>query len=230
MQGISIIIPTYNEAKNLAPLVEEIFVSLNQAKISAEIIFVDDNSPDGTGRVAEKLAEKYPIIVIHRAGKLGLGSAVRAGFAASKGEIIGVMDADLSHDPAILPQLFEALADNDIVVGSRLLPESRVDDWPWQRRWISKIGVLLARKMTKVPAADPLSGYFFLHQRVIAEVPLTTIGYKILFEILCKGNYTRIKELPFHFRKREYNQSKLNFKEHWLFFKQLVKYARAPRS
>ncbi|MBI5729142.1 MAG: polyprenol monophosphomannose synthase [Candidatus Magasanikbacteria bacterium] len=226
---VSLIIPTYNEADNLPPLLAEIFEFLPR-NLAVEIIIVDDNSPDGTGAVAEKLAAKYPITVIHRSGKLGLGSAVRAGLAAAKGDVLGVMDADLSHDPTILPQILSSLATNDIVIGSRFLPGSRVDDWPWWRRLISKVGVSLAGKITKVPAEDPLSGYFFLHRRVIAGVTLTTVGYKILFEILCQGNYATLKEIPFHFRKREHSQSKLNAREHLLFLKQLLTYARTPRS
>lgn len=225
---VSLIIPAYNEAGNLPPLLAEIFEYVPD-DFQIEVIIVDDNSPDGTGAVAEELAGKYPVTVIRRAGKLGLGSAVRAGFLEARGDVFGVMDADLSHDPAILPQIFSALVVNDIIVGSRFLPESLVDDWPWRRRLISRIGVRLAGKITKLPIADPLSGYFFLRRSVVDGVPLSADGYKILFEILCKGVYAGIKEIPFHFRKREHSVSKLNFREHWLFFKQLLTYARTPR-
>lgn len=226
---VSLVIPTYNESENLSPLLAEIFEYLPK-NIQVEVIIVDDNSPDGTGAVACDLAEKYLITVIRRSGKLGLGSAVCEGFAVAKGDVLGVMDADMSHDPAILPQMFAALATNDIVVGSRFLPSSRVDDWSWWRRTISKIGVFLAGGITKVPAKDPLSGYFFTHRRVVAGVPLTTVGYKILFEVLCKSDYTTLKEIPFHFRKREHSKSKLSWREHWLFLKQIFTYARTPRS
>ncbi|KKW09297.1 MAG: Dolichol-phosphate mannosyltransferase [Candidatus Kaiserbacteria bacterium GW2011_GWA2_49_19] len=225
---VSLIIPTYNEVENLSLLLAEIFKYWPK-DIQAELIIVDDNSPDGTGVAAEGLAGKYPVRAIHRFGKLGLGAAVRAGFAEAKGEILGVMDADLSHDPAILPQMFSALSDKDIVIGSRFLPESLVDDWPRWRRLVSQVGVWFAGKIIRAPVADPLSGYFFLRRSVLDGVLLTAAGYKILFEILCKGNYASIKEIPFHFRKREHSTSKLNFKEHWLFLKQVVSYARITR-
>lgn len=225
---VSLIVPAYNEAENLPPLLAEIFEHL-PPDIRIEIIIVDDNSPDGTGAVAEKLSGTYPVAVIHRPGKLGLGSAVREGFRSARGEALGVMDADLSHDPAILPRLFSALSASDIAVGSRFLSESQVDDWPFRRKLISRIGGWLARRIAKRPVADPLSGYFFLRRSVVEGVPLSADGYKILFEILCKGAYTSVEEVPFHFRKREHSASKLNFKEHWLFFKQLLAYARTPR-
>lgn len=227
---VSLIIPTYNEAENVPLLLAEIFQYLPQ-NVQLEVIVVDDNSPDGTGRVAENLGREYPLRVIHRPGKLGLGSAVRAGFAVARGDVLGVMDADLSHDASILPELFSALVTNDIVIGSRFLPASRVDGWSWWRKLISKTGVFVAGKITKMPAVDPLSGYFFLHRRVVDGVPLTAVGYKILFEILCKGNYTICQEILFHFRKREYSKSKLNAREHFLFLTQIIQYAwfRAKR-
>lgn len=223
MQQVSLIIPTYNEAKNLSLLLEEIWQTLDKSNIDLEFIIVDDNSPDGTGQIAEELSKQYPIKVIHRSGKLGLGSAVIEGFKASSRPYLGVMDADLSHDPIILNQLIINLKDFDITLGSRFEKGSFVEKWPWWRKLISTVGVFLTKKLTGVE--DSLSGYFFLRASVIKDAVLTTTGYKILLEILVKGKYKKVKELSFTFRIRRYSSSKLNWKEHWFFAKQLLAYA-----
>jgi len=223
MLNISIIIPTYNEAKNLPLLIEEAYNKIDKSLINIEFIIVDDNSPDGTGEVAKKLSLNFPVRVIHRKGKLGLGSAVIEGFKSSRNEIYGVMDGDLSHDPKILNDLILALNDCDISIGSRFEIESSVDNWNWRRRLISRLGVALARILTGVK--DPLSGYFFIRRNVIDNVPLTTKGYKILLEILIKGRYMKYKEIPYTFRMRKFSTSKLNYKEFLLFAHQLVSYS-----
>lgn len=222
MFDVSIIIPTYNEAKNLPLLVEEIFSSLG-ADINAELIVVDDNSPDGTGRIAEELSGRFPVRVVHRAGKMGLGSAVIAGFAQSRRPYLGVMDADLSHDPAILTQLIYGLRDSDIAIGSRFNTGSSVENWQWWRKIISKIGVFFAAKLTKVN--DPLSGFFFLHRSIVENMQLRTVGYKILLEILVRCKYNAVTEIPFNFRMRKFSTSKLNYTEYILFAGQLFRFS-----
>ena len=217
MKNVSIIIPTYNEAKNLPLLVEEIFNIIDKNEIDLELIFVDDNSPDGTGQIAESLKIKYSIKVIHRAGKLGLGSAVIEGFKLSDRPYLGVMDADLSHDPVIINQLINSLNGNDIVIGSRFKEGSVVEDRSLVRRLISGTGVFLAKLLTGVN--DPLSGYFLFRRDVINDVELKTVGYKILLEILVKGKFKNIKEFPYTFRMRKYSASKLNNKEFLFFFR-----------
>jgi len=223
MKNVSIIIPTYNEAKNLPLLVEEIFNVIDENEIDLEIVFVDDNSPDGTGQIAESLKIKYSIKVIHRAGKLGLGSAVIEGFKLSDRPYLGVMDADLSHDPVIINQLINSLDENDIVIGSRFKEGSVVEDRSLVRRLISGTGVFLAKLLTGVN--DPLSGYFLFRRDVINDVKLKTVGYKILLEILVKGKFKNIKEFPYTFRMRKYSASKLNNKEFLFFLGQIVKYS-----
>lgn len=232
MKSVSLIVPTYNEAKNLPLLLEEIWSSVDKTKIDWEFIVVDDNSPDGTGQLAENLSKKYPLKVIHRSGKLGLGSAVIEGFKLSNREIVGVMDADLSHDPAILNELVESLEENGIALGSRFKPGSVVENWVWWRKAMSHIGVGLARLIVHI--TDPLSGYFFIRREVIKNVNLNTSGYKILLEILAKGKWKKIKEIPFHFRMRKYSSSKLNSKDYLFFLKQITEYSwlklTAPKS
>lgn len=224
MLQVSIITPSYNERENLPKLTEELFgITRGYSDLDVELIIVDDNSPDGTGAVADELTSKYPIRVIHRSGKMGLGSAVMEGFRLSQRNLLGVMDADLSHDPVIIPEMIHSLQDNDIVIGTRFGNTSEVENWRIDRKLTSLAGVWLAKKITKV--SDPLSGYFFLRRDVLGDMTLTSPGYKILFEILVKGRYSKVKDIPFTFRTREFSQSKLNSSEYFLFLKQLLLFA-----
>lgn len=223
MKQISLIIPTYNEAKNIPLLIEEILDIADSSLADIEFIIVDDNSPDGTGKVAEELSGRYPVRVIHRAGKMGLGSAVREGFKASNRPYLGVMDADLSHDPVILNDIFRALDEHDVAMGSRFAEGSEVEKWALHRKALSSVGVFFARALTGVK--DPLSGYFFFRREIIDGIDLNTQGYKILLEVLVKGNHKSVKEFPYTFRMRKFSTSKLNWKEYVLFLKQLITYA-----
>ena len=221
---VSLITPTYNERENIPILAEEVFAIVRKyPSIDLELIIVDDNSPDGTGVVADQLSDQYPIKVIHRPGRLGLGSAVMEGFMYSDYPLLGVIDADLSHDPVVLPKLITSLEKYDIAIGSRYNPESRVERWPLHRKLISQVGVLFARLLTGVH--DPLSGYFFLHRSVLDGLQLTSPGFKILLEILVKGTYNSVLEIPFIFRDREHSSSKLNYSEYILFTKQLITFS-----
>ena len=219
--SVSLITPTYNERENIGLLADEIFQVLEGVTdIDLELIVVDDNSPDGTGEAAEKLKEKYPVRVVHRAGKLGLGSAVMEGFALSERPYLGVMDGDMSHDPIVLPQLIHALRDYDLTIGSRFGETSYVEDWAWHRKMVSLVGVAMARVLTG--AEDPLTGFFFVHRRALEGLNLTSAGFKILLEILCKGDCRNHLSVPIVFRNREFSRSKLNWREHALFMKQIL--------
>jgi len=221
--SVSIIVPTYNERPNVAPLVEEVFAVLSACpQIDAEMIFVDDASPDGTGEAVEALAGHWPVRLVRRSGKQGLGGAVLAGFAASDRPLLCVMDGDLSHDPALLPRLVQAMADYDLAVGSRFGPGSGVERWTFGRKWLSLAGVWLARRLTGLP--DPLSGYFCLRRGVLAAMPARPVstGYKILLEICLAGGVRRACSLGYVFRQRRHSRSKLGGREYLLFIKQLV--------
>ncbi|HBM16402.1 MAG TPA: hypothetical protein DD381_08700 [Lentisphaeria bacterium] len=217
----SIVIPTFNEKNNIQPLLKEIFAAVQPfPNIDLEVIIVDDNSPDETGQKAEEMSKLYPVRVIHRKEKLGLGSAVMEGFALSDRNYLGVMDGDLSHDPAIIPELIFSLENYDIAIGSRFQESSHVNNWRLDRKIISNIGLMLAKLIIKT--SDPLSGYFSLNRKVLTGFNLTSSGYKILLEILVKGNYSKINEIPFVFRSRGQGKSKLNYKEYLLFMKQVL--------
>ena len=206
---ISIIVPCYNEAESLPLLADKIFEVLNKNQIDGELIVVDDNSPDGTGDIAEKLKEKYNIKVVHREGKAGLSSAVVAGFKVASGDIFGVMDADLSHDPEIIPRLISPLEANkaQVAIGSRHVKGGGSENWPLIRRFISKTAIIMGRIVTNV--RDVTSGYFFFRKEVIDGIDINPIGFKIGLEIFVKGNYEHFIEIPFIFKDRRFGNSKL---------------------
>ncbi|MBE0519180.1 MAG: glycosyltransferase family 2 protein [Thermoplasmata archaeon] len=203
------IVPTYNERDNVEELVRRVNVACSASGIDVEMVIVDDNSPDGTGQLADDLGKKYDIQVIHRAGKLGLSTAVLEGFDAAKGEIIVVMDADLSHPPEKIPAMVAKLVDEnaDMVIGSRYIKGGMVENWPFHRRMISKCATLLAKGLTKVK--DPMSGFFAIRREVIDGVELNPIGYKIALEILVKGRIKKVDEVPITFADRKAGKSKL---------------------
>ena len=217
---ISIVVPTYNERKNLEELVERISKTLNNASLSFELIIIDDNSPDGTGELAEGFKKKFNIAVLHRKGKKGLASAVLDGFKIAKGDIFCVMDADLSHPPEVIPRLYEAIKSEkaEIAVGSRLVAGGGSTDWPWYRKIVSYVARAFARPLTNVK--DSTSGYFMVKKSVIEGVALSPIGFKILLEILAKGNYNKATEVPIVFANREGGESKLGTKEIFEYLKQ----------
>ncbi len=224
---ISLIIPTYNEAENITQLISTIDRALTSPKVrDYELLVVDDDSPDKTWALAEKMAKNYPVTVIRRIKERGLATAVVEGFRRSKGDIVGVMDADLSHPPALLPELLVPIEQgrSDITVGSRLVDGGGVEDWPVHRKLVSEAARLLARPLT--PVKDIMSGYFFLKRNVLGNVILRPKGYKILLEILVKGKYSSVEEIPFLFKNRSVGQSKLNFVVQLDYLKHLVQLYR----
>ena len=210
---LAIIIPTYNEKENLPRLIKEIFFQLKKDDITTEVIVVDDNSPDGTGKVAEDLSKKYPLKVINRPAKTGLATAVMDGIRATSSEIIGVMDSDLSHDPSVIPKMLDAIVrqKNQLVVGSRYVKGGKIENWPFLRKLISWVAIVIAFPFTKIK--DRTSGYFFFRREVIDGIDLNPTRFKIGLEIMVKGNYKRWKEIPYVFRNRAEGKSKFDFNE-----------------
>ena len=220
---VSVVIPTYNEAQGIEKVIAALTEVFVDNGINGELVIVDDNSPDGTGALVDSLASKYPVRCVHRAGKLGLSSAVIDGWATCTSPIIGVMDADFSHDPEIVPLLVRAITSGqcELAIGSRYIKGGGITNWPWRRRITSRVAIALARPLTRV--RDITSGFFFCKRSVIDGVKLDPIGFKIGLEVILKGKYTSVKEVPYVFTDRAQGTSKLNSGEIVNYLKQLSK-------
>jgi dolichol-phosphate mannosyltransferase len=177
-----------------------------------ELIIVDDGSPDGTADLAESYADVHPVRVVRRPGKAGLASAVLAGFAQARGDVLLVMDADLSHPPEAVPRLAAAIENGaDLAVGSRYVRGGGTEDWPFRRRIVSRAACLLGNVL--VPIRDCTSGFFAIRTSALEGVKLNPIGFKIGFEVMARGRYKRAVEIPYVFRDRELGKSKFGRRE-----------------
>lgn len=219
---ISIIVPTYNERNNITPLVERLHRALSG--YSFEIVFIDDNSSDGTAEMAESLAAKYPVKVLVRRDEKGLASAVVHGLKHTDSEYLVVMDADLQHPPEIIPAILQELdAGADVAVASRYIRGGSCGNWGAKRKLISRGAIFLAHLL--LPATrrigDPMSGCFSLRREVIAGVELKPSGYKILLEILMMGRYRQVSEVPYTFANRSGGESKLSSRQQIDYLKHL---------
>lgn len=220
---ISVVTPTYNEAGSLPALAERLALVL--AGREYELVVVDDGSPDGTADVADALAARLPVRVVRRAGKAGLASAVLAGFAAARGDVLVVMDADLSHPPETVAALVAALdAGADLAVASRYVRGGGMEDWPLRRRIVSRAACLLGSLL--VPVRDATSGFFAVRRAAIEGVRLNGIGFKIGFEVIARARARRIVEVPYTFRDRELGASKFGRREVAQYLVQLGQVAR----
>ena len=215
-----IVIPTYNEAENIEVLIEKILeLELNNSKI----IVIDDSSPDGTGEIAESLSEKFKgrIDVIHRARKLGLGSAYKEGFKTALKEgaqTIITMDADLSHDPNAIPELLSELRDNDLVIGSRYVSGGGIVGFPLWRLALSSIAQALCRFFLGILVSDSTTAFRAYKAKVIKSIKPDSIkseGYSFLIEVVFRSQKAGLKigEVPIIFRARELGKSKVSQSE-----------------
>ena len=209
---LSLVIPTYNERDRLAELVDSLYRATGDT-FALEVVIVDDNSPDGTGQIADELGAKYPLKVIHRAGKLGLGTAVVAGFGIASAEIVGVMDADFSHPPALVPKMYAGFkaTNADVLVASRYIPGGSTPNWPFSRKLMSRVACLLARPLS--PIRDAASGFFLIRREIARRVDIKAGGFKICLELVVRGWPTRLVELPYRFDDREAGESKMSKRE-----------------
>jgi dolichol-phosphate mannosyltransferase len=207
------VLPTYNERERLAELVDAVFSACAAHGVRLELVIVDDHSPDGTGVVADELALTYRIRVIHRAGKLGLGTAVVAGFAVATADVVGVMDADFSHPPALVPRLLQTFTATgaDIVVASRYVRGGATPDWPLKRRLLSRVACLLARPLS--PVRDAASGFFVIRRDIARATTIKAGGFKICLELIARSGATRLVEVPYRFEDREQGESKMSLRE-----------------
>jgi len=220
MRQLTVVIPTYNEAENLRSLVDNLFAtSISNLKL----IIVDDGSPDGTGQLAEELADRLPgkLTVVHRAGKMGLGSAYIRGFgvALSEGaEAVGQMDADFSHSPSYLPDFLAQLEHWDAVFGSRYVEGGRVDErWSAGRVFLSKFGNTYARVILRLQVRDSTGGYRIWRSETLSGMPLERIrseGYVFQVEMayVAQKMGFKISEQPIYFEDRRIGKSKMSLK------------------
>jgi dolichol-phosphate mannosyltransferase len=211
-----VILPTYNEAKNLEPLVDAVRERLPESR---RVLIVDDNSPDGTGEIADRLASEHDdVAVLHRAVKEGLGPAYIAGFRealAGGAELVVEMDADFSHDPANLPQLLRAAGEADLVIGSRYVRGGGVTDWGPMRRFVSRGGSAYARAVLGIDIRDLTGGFKCLRRRVLERIDLDSIaslGYAFQVEVTYRAIQSgfRVVEIPIVFRDRQQGKSKMS--------------------
>ena len=234
---ISIIIPTYNESQNIVKILKSIKENL-PTNIISQTIVVDDNSPDGTGKIVEEYLKDFKKIadhtieIIHRKAKDGLGSAILKGIQQASGDTIVVMDCDFSHPPQIIPKLIESIKkyQYDIAVASRYIKGGKIKGWSIKRKIMSKFATLIAKKGLGIDAKDPMSGFFAFKKNILNGLNIDAIGYKILLEILVKTKNVTIKEIPYTFQDREFGSSKLSIKTILDYCKSVLKLYRYGKS
>lgn len=216
---LSVIVPTYNERDNVEELTKRLDACLSGVRW--EVIFVDDDSPDGTaGKVRELAQADARVRLVHRINRRGLSSACVEGMLASSAPYLAVMDGDLQHDESILEDMLAALKneDFDVVVGSRYVEGGSTGEWASDRELISRFATRLSRLIIKIELDDPMSGYFALKREVLHEAAghLSGLGFKILLDLVASaGRALRVKELPYTFRSRLRGESKLDISVAW---------------
>jgi dolichol-phosphate mannosyltransferase len=217
---ITFVIPTYNEAENLPKLTKALFALPLEGLC---ILVIDDASKDGTGEIAEELKKEYSgrFDVVHRAGKLGLGSAYITGFKhllSGDSAAIGQMDADFSHEPKKILELVQALKTCDVAVGSRYVPGGALDkNWPFWRKWLSGFGNLYARTILSLPIRDTTGGFRLWRRETLAAMPLDRIrsnGYVFQVEMAFVAHKLgfQLNEIPIYFAERQWGKSKMSFR------------------
>jgi dolichol-phosphate mannosyltransferase len=236
---LSIVLPTYNESQNIVRMLDSIAETVSPYA-AAEIIVVDDNSPDGTAEIASLYAKnisnnnrnKLHVEIIRREGKFGLSSAIVAGVQYATGDLLVVMDGDFSHPPHVIPSIIEELQDSncDIVVASRYIKGGSIIGWPFKRRLMSKGATKIAQYGLGVEVKDPVSGFFAFRRDIIDGIKFDAIGYKMLLEILVKTKGARVKEVPYTFTNRSVGKSKLDTSVMFEYLKAVMRLYRYGKS
>ena len=216
---VSIIVPTYNESQNIVSILKSIRDNIPKG-VLAETIVVDDNSPDGTGRIADdyvrglrQFAEDTVNVIHRKAKKGGLASAILNGIQNAKADIIIVMDSDFSHPPQVIPRMLEALRHYqcDLVVASRYVRGGGTRGWTLKRKLVSKCGAVIAKLGLRVRIKDPMSGFFAFKKGAVSGLSFDALGYKFLLELLVKANRNiTVREIPYTFENRRLGKSKLD--------------------
>ena len=223
---LTIVVPTFNEVRNIPLLVSALDTAL--AAVRWEVVFVDDNSPDGTAACARTVAQADPRVrIVQRYDRRGLASACVEGILASSAPYVAVMDGDMQHDETILVTMLDHIrtGDVDLVVGSRYVSGGSMGDWNAQRVAMSRLATRLATRLTGVAISDPMSGFFMLtRDAFMASLPrLSTVGFKILLDIAASAPVAlRVVEVPFTFRTRQHGESKLDGLVLWEYFQLLL--------
>lgn len=223
---LSVIVPAFNEVGNVALMVKAIDAAL--VGIRWEVIFVDDNSPDGTAARVRQLAQTDSRVrVVHRYGRRGLSSACVEGILASAAPVVAVMDCDLQHDESLLPQMLRSIETGqvDLVVGSRYVAGGSLGEWTRGRANASKLATRMATMLTRTPINDPMSGFFMISREAFERsLPrLSSVGFKILLDIAASAPAPlRIMELPYTFRSRQHGESKLDALVLWEYIQLII--------
>jgi dolichol-phosphate mannosyltransferase len=240
--GTYVVVPTYNEADNL----DDLITQLLELPVQVGVIVVDDNSPDGTGQIADEYAGRYPerVSVVHRPGKLGLGTAYIAGFNKALDDLpasrIMTMDADFSHNPQYIPAMIALSQDKDVVIGSRYVPGVGSRNCSWKRVFLSKGANFVTRIILGLKACDTTAGFRLYHRKVLESIPLDEVfssGYSFLVEMLymCQRRGWTIGEVPIIFEDRRKGLTKISrqevFKAQYTVFRLFVRRLQggAPR-
>ncbi len=216
---LSLVVPTYNERQSIGLVIQRATQALLEVTEEFEIVVVDDDSPDETWRVAEDVAKtNLHVRVIRRRHDRDLATAVIAGWKAAGGKLLGVIDGDLQHPPEVLPALLRSILDSntDIAIASRNVKGGGVSQWRPQRKviaWVARLLTRLVFPRLLSSVQDPMSGYFVIKRSVVDSVDLKPLGYKILLEVLARGKYETIKEIPYVFEERKLGTSKLGPKQ-----------------
>jgi len=211
---LSLVVPTFNEAANIRPLLRSLHGVLTATGASFELLVVDDDSPDRTWEAASEVARELPDIrVLRRTGASGLATAVICGWSHARGSVLGVIDGDGQHPPDVVADLLAAMDDRtDVAVASRHVPGGGVSNWSAARRLLSRgaqaLGLLLLPG-TVGRVTDPMSGYFLVRRDVVTGAELDPVGYKILLEVLARGDVRRVAERPYVFLERQRGESKV---------------------
>ncbi len=233
---VSVVIPTYNEAENLPILLDKLAEEAQANGLGIEALIVDDASPDGTGRIAEDLADQFrpqfSVRVIHRFRKDGLSGAICRGARVASGDYILMMDADNSHDVSYLSRfLAEMDKGADVVIGSRYIDGGKILDWPIHRRLLSVGAIALARVAFGLNIRDPISGFAVYRRGLLESIryPLNPRAYKFLLEVLVRARPPRVVEIPIVFRDRENGDSKFSIIQLFEYVKLIVALRRERR-
>ncbi|MFM7576423.1 MAG: glycosyltransferase, partial [Microcystaceae cyanobacterium] len=226
---LSLVLPTYNESGNITDIIQVLTQLLEPVlKNQYELIVVDDNSPDYTWKMAADLMADYPQLqVMRRVEEKGLSTAVVRGWQAARGEILGVIDADLQHPPEILLQLLAEMQQGaDLALASRHVEGGGVSEWSLIRRFLSRgaqmLGLLILPEVIS-RLSDPMSGYFMVKRKAIAGKTLSPVGYKILVEVSARGNIRWIAEVGYVFRERQAGESKVTWKQYGEYLQHLLR-------